>query len=120
MSLLASMSGNPVLGLVLLPFFLAWPFIMVTIVVRAFLKGEAQSLLIVLLLIIMLVCGGLFAWKGGLQESHPPAYLKVWSIALMAGIASAPFALAYEVYKQGWLHRWLNPVKTMKKPQRDE
>jgi hypothetical protein len=68
MTLFASFSGNPVLGLLLLPFFFGGPFVLLRLEVRAFLRSEAQSLTLLALLVILGILAGLYCFATGLVE----------------------------------------------------
>lgn len=107
------------LGLLLLPFFLVGPFVMIGLIVRAFLKSDPQSLFLLVLLLIMEVFAGYLVFTIGFNEfSRVSGYWKSWTIALMASFVVCPFALGWEAYKRGWLNRWIYPEKKTRKRKR--
>ncbi|HQR07242.1 MAG TPA: hypothetical protein PLN21_10495 [Gemmatales bacterium] len=120
MSLFASFNGgNPVLGLIILPFFLAGPFVLIVIEVRAFLKSEAQSLPIVALLVLLGVLAGYYSIGTGWTEfNRTMGFTKMHLVASFIGAMACPIVVAWEVYKRGWLSQWTK--KTKKKRRRSE
>lgn len=121
MSLLASFNGgNPVLGLILLPFFLAGPFVLIAIEVRAFLKSEAQSLPLLALLVVLGVLAGIYSIGTGFTEfNRTMGFTKVHLVASWIGFLASPLVVGWEVYKQGWLRQWRKPAKK-KRRRRDD
>ena len=108
MSLLASFNGgNPVLGLLILPFFLAGPFVLIVIEVRAFLKSEAQSLPLFALLILLGALAGYYSIGTGFTEfNRTMGFTKMHLLASWIGAIACPLVVAWEVYKRGWLSHW--------------
>jgi len=114
MTLFASFNGgNPVLGLILLPFFFAGPFVLLWLEVRAFLRSEAQSILILGLILLLGVLACFYGY-GSLREFHQiSGFMKTHLIFAMVGAIVFPIALCWEAYKQGWLSQ--RTKKTKKK-----
>ena len=118
MSLLASFNGggNLVIGLILLPFFLAWPWAMLFFEVRAFLRSEAQSILIFLGLLLAGTYAGFMLIPGSFTEfSRTTGFWKGWMISLMLATAACPIVLGWEAYKHGWIKAWWKPTKKRKR-----
>lgn len=113
MSIMASFNGgNPVLGLILLPFFLAGPFVLIAIEVRAFLKSEAQSLPLVGLLVLLGVLAGFYSIVTGFTEfNRTMGFTKMHLVASWIGFIASPIVVGWEAYKRGWLSQWKKPKK---------
>lgn len=119
MILLASFSGNPVLGLLILPFFFAGPFVLIWLEVRAFLKSEAQSLPLLGLLVLLGVLAGFYTIGTGWTEfNRTMGFTKMHLVASGIGFVASPIVVAWEVYKRGWLSQWTK--KTKKKKRRSD
>jgi hypothetical protein len=109
--------GNPVIGWLLLPIMLVMPWIMLWIEVRSVLKGEALSKMSFFVLLAYECFAAWLAWRGVFADiAMLFGFWKTWVWALLLATAAAPFILAYEAYKHGWLNRVLYPPK--KKRQR--
>ncbi|MBL8822686.1 MAG: hypothetical protein JNJ77_08880 [Planctomycetia bacterium] len=116
MNLLASQSGNPVLGLLLLPVVFAFPLVLTWIEFRAFRKSEAQSLFILILLLIMGCIGGYAVITGGFAEfNRVSGFWKGWMALLFVGLLAFPITVGWELYKRGWLRKWFIPEAKSKK-----
>lgn len=115
--LLASFNyGNPVIGVLLLPFFLALPWAMLFVEVRSILRGEALSRTLFVLLLLMEGLALYLAWIGVFHGlSMVFGFWKTWALALLLATSAAPFILAYEAYKNGWLDRLIHPPRKKKK-----
>lgn len=121
MTLLASFNGgNPVLGLILLPFFLAGPFVLLAIEVRAFLKSEAQSLLVLALLLVLGGLAGYFSISTGWSEiKRMTGFTRIHLLASWIGFLACPIVVAWESYKQGWLSQWKKSTKKKRRRKED-
>ncbi|MFT3882971.1 MAG: hypothetical protein QM703_25365 [Gemmatales bacterium] len=120
MSLFASFNGgNPVLGLLILPFFLAGPFVLIWLEVRAFLKSEAQSLPLFALLVLLGGLAGFYSIGTGWTEfNRTMGFTKIHLVASGIGFVACPIVVAWEAYKRGWLSQWTK--KTKKKKRRSD
>lgn len=110
--------GNPVLGLLLLPFFFAGPFVLIWLEVRAFLKSEAQSVLLLLVLLALGILACFYGYGSAKEFQQITGFLKVHLIVAWIGGVAFPFTLAWEVYKQGWLNKWTAAGRKKKKKDR--
>lgn len=116
MNLLASQSGNPVLGLLLLPLMFAFPLVLAWIEFRAFRKSDPQSLFILILMLVMGSFASYVTLTGGLAEfNRVSGFAKAWMALLFIGLLVFPVALGWEIYKRGWLSKWFNPETKPKK-----
>lgn len=108
--------GNPVIGLLLMPFFLAMPWVMLWIETRSVFKGEALSRTWFVVLFLCEIYALYLAWHGIFRElALILGYWRIWSWALLVATSAAPFILAFEAYKQGWFNRLLYPPKKKKR-----
>lgn len=104
--------GNPIIGLLLLPFFLAGPFVLVWLEVRAFLKSEAQSLTILALLVLLGVLAGYYSIGTGFTEfNRTMGFTKFHLLVSWIGAMACPIVVGWESYKRGWLSHWKKRVK---------
>lgn len=115
MNLLASFGGNPVLGLLLLPFFFAGPFVLIGIEVRAFLKSEAQSVLLLLLMMALGILACFYGYGSAREFQQITGFMKGHLLAAYLGAIAFPFAATWEIYKQGWLSKLTTIPKKKKK-----
>ncbi len=112
MSLFASFSGNPVLGLLILPFFLAGPFVLIVIEARTFLKSEAQSLPLFALLVLLGGLAGFYSIVTGWTEfNRTMGFTKMHLMASWIGFLASPIVVCWEAYKRGWLSQWKKKSK---------
>ncbi len=111
--------GNPVIGLLLLPLFFGGPFLLIWLNIRAFLKSEAQSILILLLIVVLGALAGFYAIGSINEFGRTLGFWKTHLIAAWIGAAGFPVAAGWEVYKQGWLSKWVAPTKKKQRRQED-
>ncbi len=112
MYLLASFSGNPVLGLLLLPLFFGGPFVLIWLEVRAFLKSEAQSWLSIALLIVLGVLACYYGFGSLWEFGRITGFMKTHLVLVCIGAIAFPITLGWEAYKRGWLEKLMTkPTK---------
>jgi hypothetical protein len=115
MSLLASFSGNPVLGLLLLPLFFGGPFVLIWLEVRAFLKSEAQSWLPVALLIVLGALACIYGFISMKEFGQITGFMKTHLVLICMGAIAFPITLGWEAYKRGWLAKLTTKPKKKKR-----
>jgi hypothetical protein len=111
MLLFASFSGNPVLGLLLLPLFFGGPFVLLWLEARAFLKSEAQSWLSLALLIVLGGLACIYGFGSMKEFGQITGFMKTHLILAYLGAIAFPVTLGWEAYKRGWLSQWMKPAK---------
>ena len=119
MFVLASFSGNPVLGLLLLPLFFGGPFVLLWLEVRAFLKSEAQSWLPLAILIVLGVLACVYGFVSLWEFGRITGFMKTHLVLICIGAIGFPITLAWEAYKRGWLEKLTTKPKKKKKRHSD-
>jgi len=115
MFLLASFSGNPVLGLLLLPLFFGGPFVLLWIEVRAFLKSEAQSWLPVALLIVLGALACIYGFVSMWELHQISGFMKTHLVLVLVGAIAFPITMGWEAYKRGLLEKLTTKPKKKKR-----
>lgn len=90
---IANFSGNPVLGLLLLPLFLAGPFVLLWLEVRAFFKSKAQSWLTIALLIVLGVLACFYGFGSMWEFGRITGFMKTHLILVYLGAIVFPITL---------------------------
>ena len=113
--------GNPVIGILLLPVFLAMPWVMLWIEIRSIVKGEALSTTSVVVLFLLESYALFLTWQGVFRElTLIFGIWRIWMWALLIATCLAPLILGYEANKRGWLQGLLwqrGKRRRRKKPQ---
>jgi len=115
MLIFTSFSGNPVLGLLLLPLFFGGPFVLLWLEVRAFLKSEAQSWLPVALLIVLGALACIYGFVSMWELHQISGFMKTHLVLVCISAIAFPITLGWEAYKRGWLEKLMTKPKKKKR-----